>query len=132
MLKALLNILLGSKGPRSRSSVSSETEEKIRRDWDTINTLLKQGSPSQLKQALITADKSLDNALRDRVAGETMGERLKNAVNIYDRDIYNKIWQAHKLRNSVVHESGFEPAHFMITDAVDNLKKGLLVLGVRI
>lgn len=114
------------------SSVSMETVRKITSDWDNVTILLQGKSPSQLRQALITADKCLDAALKDVVPGETMGERLKNAIDKFDRPTYNRIWDAHKLRNNIVHEAGFEPPYFMVTEAVANLKEGLYKLGVKI
>jgi hypothetical protein len=112
--------------------VTPETEKKIQRDWANVKVMLQQKGPSQLRQALITADKDLDNALRDVVKGETMGERLKAASNRFDSITYQNIWSAHKLRNNMVHEAGYEPPHFMLTEAVDHLKTGLRVLGVNI
>jgi hypothetical protein len=130
MLKLLKSLFGGS--VFATHSVKAETVSKIQSDWATVNILLSQKSPTQLKQALITADKAMDNALRDIVPGETMGDRLKAAQNRFDQVTYNKIWEAHKLRNSVVHESGFEPPYFMLTDGVQKLKKGLEALGVRV
>lgn len=112
--------------------VSAATESNIKTDWRKIDTLLKGGSPSQLKDALITADKTMDNALRDLVDGENMGQRLKNAKNLFEWEVYNKIWKAHKLRNTMVHEAGFEPTHGMITDAITRLRKGLHELGLKV
>lgn len=116
----------------SRKHVSTETREKIDSDWRNINVLIKEGKPSQLRQALITADKTVDAALKDLVAGETMGERLKNAKDLFDRASYDKLWKAHKMRNSVVHEAGFEPAHFTVKRAIEDLKKSLKILGVSV
>jgi hypothetical protein len=113
-------------------SVRGETQENIRTDWDSIKTLLKQKSPSQLRQALIVADKSLDSALRDLVVGESMGERLKNAKDLFQWDVYQKIWDAHKLRNNLVHESNFEPPYFMVSEAVSNIQRGLISLGLKV
>lgn len=115
-----------------RHGVSSDTSDKIRRDWSNINNLLKGKSPSQLRQALITADKTLDNALRDIVDGQTMGERLKNARDKFDPITYNKLWDAHKIRNNLVHEADYEPPYFVLEEAVNKFKKGLLELHVKI
>jgi len=115
-----------------RRIITVETKEKIQRDWKNVEILLSQKGPSQLRQALITADKSLDNALKDIVDGETMGDRLKNAENLFERDEYNKIWEAHKVRNSLVHESGYEPPYFVVTTAVQDLKDALEKIGVRV
>ncbi|MFZ2664304.1 MAG: hypothetical protein WAX66_02995 [Patescibacteria group bacterium] len=116
----------------SKGSVSLSTVENIRRDWENINVLVSQKGPSQLRQALISADKSLDNALRDIVGGEAMGERLKESQDLFDRSLYNKVWEAHKLRNSLVHESGFEPPYFVVIEAINNLKEALYILGVKV
>ena len=126
----LFNLLF--KKSIKRRIITVETKEKIQRDWKNVDILLSQKGPSQLRQALITADKSLDNALKDIVEGETMGERLKNAENFFERDQYNKIWEAHKVRNNLVHESGYEPPYFVVTKAVQDLKEGLEKLGVRV
>ncbi len=113
-----------------RGTVSSQTIEKISRDWENIAVLVKGKSPSQLKQALITADKTLDAALKDIVLGDTMGERLKNAKDKFDRATYNRIWDAHKLRNSLVHEAGFEPGYFTLDGAITNIRMALRKLRI--
>ncbi len=115
-----------------RSSVSQSTEEKIRKDWENIKILATSKSPSQLRQGLITADKTLDNALKDIFEGETMGERLKNAKDRFDEITYNKIWEAHKIRNNLVHETGYEPPYYVLTEAIEKLRTGLQALGVRV
>jgi hypothetical protein len=115
----------------TRRIITVETRNKIQSDWKNIEVLLSQRGPSQLRQALITADKSMDNALKDLVAGENMGERLKNAEKMFDRDEYNKIWEAHKVRNNLVHESGYEPPYFVLTQSVESLKSGLERVGIR-
>jgi len=64
------------------------------------------------------------------VEGQAMGDRLKNAKNLFNPQSYDKLWQAHKLRNSLVHESGFEAQGFIIKLAVKSLKDGLIELGI--
>jgi hypothetical protein len=125
------DLLFGTQ-KKSSGSVRGETQDNIRVDWENIKVLLNQKGPSQLRQALITADKSLDNALKDMVLGENMGERLKNAKDMFPWDLYQKIWEAHKMRNSIVHESNFEPPYFMVTEAISNIQKGLDSLGLRV
>ena len=125
-LKKILNFLAGKK------SVSERVTAMVTRDWQEIENLLKGGIPSQLKQALIVGDRSLDSALKDLVAGETMGERLRNAKNLFRSQTYEKIWQAHKLRNSLVHESGFEVQSFMLKSLTENFRSGLKELGIKL
>ncbi len=112
--------------------IAANTRDKIVDDWRNVEMLLNQKSPSQLKQALIMADRSLDNALKDIVDGNSMGERLKNAQNIFSYDVYNEIWEAHKVRNSLVHESGYEPPYFVVIQSVESFKKGLQSLGINL
>jgi hypothetical protein len=112
--------------------VTLQTARKIRDDWENVEILLKGNAPSQLKQAVITADKILDNALKDLVAGQTMGERLKNFRDRIDRGSYNRMWEAHKLRNSMVHELNFDPQHFVLREAVSDIKNVLLKMGVKL
>lgn len=132
LISSIFKSLFGGVGGFGRVTVSADTQSRIKSDWRNIQTLINGGQPSQLRQALITADKSLDNALRDVVAGDSMGERLKNAKDKFDWAVYDKIWKAHKIRNSLVHESGYEPTHTMVTNAIDDLKKGLNRLGVSV
>jgi hypothetical protein len=127
-MNMFLDFLFGKK--LSRRTISPETRGNVEREWKNIQVLLSAKGPSQLRQALISADKCLDNVLRDLIPGETMGERLKNAENIFDKNLYNKIWQSHKIRNTLVHEAGYEPPHFVITEAVENFRKGLNSLGL--
>ena len=115
---------------RRSGSVKPLTSNKISGDWLVIKQQLAGKQPSQLRQALITADKALDAALSDVVIGGTMGERLKNSRHLFDNTLYNKLWGAHKMRNALVHESGYEPPHHMITRGVDDIKRGLKSLGV--
>jgi hypothetical protein len=81
---------------------------------------------------LITADRSLDTALRDVTPGETMGERMKSVGSRFEKIQYNKIWQAHKMRNMLVHESDYDPPHFMIIENINILKEALKTLGVKL
>lgn len=116
----------------TRTTVFPQTEERIKKDWANINILLKGRSPSQLKQALLTADRTLDDALKDISEGTTMGERLKNAKLKFDRNLYSKIWEAHKMRNSMVHEANFEPPYYVIQSAVETIREALKSIYVRI
>ena len=123
-LKFLFNV------KKSNRIISLQTRNNVERDWARVSELLDKKGPSQLREALITADRCLDSVLKDLIDGETMGERLKNSSNMFDRDLYNKIWEAHKVRNTLVHEAGYEPPYFVINQSVENLKQGLNSLGM--
>ena len=131
---SLLSFLFGGakSGGFGRGKVTPHTRQKIESDWRQIDTLVKQGAPSQLRQALITADKTLDAAMKDIVSGEKMAERLKNSKDFFEYSLYDKIWKAHKMRNSIVHEAGYEPTHSMVTNSIEILRQGLNILGVKV
>ena len=62
-----------------------------------------------------------------------MGERLKNA-RPYFRDfrVYQGLWEAHKVRNALVHEADYEPIHSVTKGAVAKIKQGLQALGAKL
>ena len=113
--------------------VSAPTMLTIQNKWrGSIDLALKSRNPSQLRQALITADKLLDAALKDVSNGENMGGRLKNAQKKFDWEVYDKLWKAHKVRNALVHDVSYEPTYFVLEEALRDFKKGLESLGVRL
>lgn len=130
MIKNLLRLIFGKRVFR-RSTVSTQTEDKILEDWRKIEEFIQSKSPASNRQALIMADKSLDNALKDIVDGETMGDRLKLSKDRFEPTLYNKIWEVHMMRNALVHESGYEPPYHSISNAFEIYKRALLTLGIR-
>lgn len=112
--------------------IQKVTADKISIDWRSINDLILKDTPTHLRQAVIVADNTLDAALKDIVAGDTMGERLKNAKDKFNYTTYDRLWKAHKLRNGIVHETSFEPNHFMVKEAIQSIKDGLIILGIRL
>jgi hypothetical protein len=115
------------------STVSSEKLDLIKREWEQIDILLQGGQPSQLRQALIAADKTLDTALKDVVPGDKMADRIRAARDTkFDPRMYDKVWKAHLMRNSLVHEAGYEPPHHMLKGGISDLRNALSKLGVQV
>ena len=127
----LFNLLFG-KSLFGRTTVSPQTEERVKQDFAKIDGLIKLGSPSNLKEALISSDRALDNVLKDIFSGDSMGERLKEASTRFERPTYNKIWEAHKVRNALVHESNYEPPYYVTKKAIDDLRRAINILGVSV
>lgn len=102
--------------------------EKYRVKYLSIENHLKRDEPSSYHMAILNADKLVDEALRDRgFRGETMGERMKNAAQIFsDR---NGIWTAHKLRNQIAHEVDVHISYEQARHALINFKRALKDLG---
>ena len=132
-----LDFIFGSKKTKrrlrhqySKLSLSSADTRKIQDEWARIDELLKIGQPSQLRQAVIKADNILDFALSRLTTGTTMGERLKNARPYFrDFSVYQGLWEAHKVRNALVHEADYEPPHYVVKNAIAKYKRGLDTLG---
>lgn len=85
-------------------------------------------TPDSWQLAIIQADKLLDQALRERgVAGETLGERLKNAKP-YLSNIDN-VWKAHKIRNHIAHDADATVSKRHASEAMKIFKRALTDLG---
>lgn len=125
----------GKVGVRERSTVGvlkPFDKNKIQDDWVRIEQLTQTSRPSALKEAVVVADKLLDYALLQTSSGETMGERLKNVYLAFPRDIYQGLWDAHKMRNASVHDPNFDLSVLVAREVLEKFKKGFQVLGVRI
>ncbi len=83
------------------------SKKRVIKGWKTIKTRMVAGDENSLKLALIEADNILDEALRQAgIQGEGLGDRLKQLTAAQLTNI-DDIWQAHKLRNRLVHEANF-------------------------
>ncbi len=110
---------------RSKKGVSKRLDvEFYRVKYMAIENQLKKGEPSTYHMPVIEADKLLDYALKERgYHGQTMSERMKNANGIFsDR---NGVWQAHKLRNRIVHEPDMKASYEETRHALNWFKKAL-------
>lgn len=93
-----------------------------------IEHQLKRDEFSSYHLSILNADKLLDKALTERgFSGNTMGERMKNASKTFsDR---NGIWNAHKLRNRIAHESDVSVTYDQARSALANFRKALKDVG---
>lgn len=85
-------------------------------------------SSEGMAQAVIDADKLLDEALKKRkYRGKTMGGRLVSAQRIFtDNDA---IWYAHKLRNKLTHQEIAKLKQSEAKQALAGLRQALKDLG---
>lgn len=125
----------GAKEKRGRDEVGALKpfdKEKILTDWQRIEELAETGRPSAYKEAVLNADKLLDYALIQIASGEAMGERLKNAYPAFPRDVYQGLWDAHKMRNALVHEAEFDLTILVAREILGKFERGFQALGVEI
>lgn len=122
----------GNKEKRGRDAVGNLKpfdKEKISTDWQRIKELAETGRPSAYKEAVLNADKLLDYALIQIASGEAMGERLKNAGEAFPWDVYQGLWDAHKMRNALVHDPNFDLSILVAREVLEKFKKGFQFLG---
>ena len=101
----------------------------IKARWDEIERMAAAGGEMNLKMAVMEADKLLDHALKAMaIPGTTLGERLKFAA--YKFPKIREVWNAHRLRNQLAHESSYylEPSY--ARKAVRDFKDALRLLSV--
>jgi len=88
-----------------RRDLSKDVAQK---SWKQIEDHFYRGDENDLKIAIIEADKLLEEALRHAgIRGMNLGERLKNLKPNQFPNL-DDLWQAHRLRNQIVHEPTFK------------------------
>lgn len=111
----------------TRRSSRALDQEKYRSKWLSITQQFGD-TPMSWQFAILTADKLLDSAMRERgVNGTTLGERLKNAKP-YLTNI-DSVWRAHKLRNRIAHDDGVVVSKRQASEMLKIFKRALTDLG---
>ncbi|MDD3662039.1 MAG: hypothetical protein PHG63_03145 [Candidatus Dojkabacteria bacterium] len=97
---ALLSVVVFLTGGRKSKAVRKTLLDRLSECMPLVR-----GDVSRRRDCIIRLDTLLGKSLEYAgVRGETVGDRLKNARGLFDRDRYNQLWEAHKLRNRLVHE----------------------------
>ena len=92
---------------RRKFGLSGEDKSYIIKKRLEIEQLLKSNSIIELKHAVLEADKLVDFILKKKgYRGEAFANRLRAAEKYIEPDVYDRIWQGHKIRNQIVHDSG--------------------------
>jgi len=98
--------------------------------WHKIQEHFYRGGESDLKVAILEADKLLNDSLKEAgVMGVQLGDRLKKAT---DQQIpnLNELWQAHKLRNQIAHEPNFKLKRDLAERALGIYETALRNMGI--
>ena len=84
--------------------VSSSTTIPPNAEWEHVEELIRSGSESDWRQAIIEADIMLDGLLQSLgYRGQTIAERLQS-VDPADMETLELAWSAHKVRNRIAHD----------------------------
>lgn len=86
--------------------------------WGKVKSKMQSGAPDAMRLAVIEADGAVDEVLRRMgLAGETFAERLGRLSP--DRySTLDRVWDAHRLRNNLVHTPDFQVAPSKAEEAV--------------
>ncbi|MBU6389119.1 hypothetical protein KGQ71_01240, partial [Patescibacteria group bacterium] len=118
-----------SKTVTGKSTAFLEELAILGKHWPRVEQQLQSDTTRSL--AISEADKILDQALRlYGVSGDSTGERLQSARNLFSKDVYERIWSAHKLRNTVAHEVGAKVSAQEAKTAIAGFRLGLYQLKV--
>jgi hypothetical protein len=98
--------------------------------WESVLEKLAKDDEDSYKLAVIEADKIFDDLLKKiGYLGEDMGERLKQLTPAQLSNL-DEVWQAHKLRNQIVHEPDFHLTHSQARRAIEIYQRALEDLEV--
>lgn len=111
----------GLKSPRRITLTTADRNYLVEKRLE-IEKILRSDSPIELKHALIEADKLVDHTLKlQHFSGATFADRLRSAQGNVHQNIYNDIWQGHKVRNEIVHEQGNHISNPELKSAAEKL-----------
>jgi len=120
--KALLHVL-------DKPETEEEAEAMYMDDWGQIKQFANSMQEAEWKLAVIQADKLVDEMLKVQgFQGESMGERLMSI----DPNRYltlQELWEAHKLRNLLVHDISRSISKGQAVAAVESYERFLMELG---
>ncbi|MEA3329841.1 MAG: hypothetical protein U9Q06_03800, partial [Nanoarchaeota archaeon] len=97
--------------------------------WNDIVELLNRKEETSWKLAVMEADKLLDHVLKSMaIPGLNLGERLRFIQHKYPK--IRNVWNAHKVRNRLVHEANFHLTRTQAIAAIKDFKRALELLSV--
>ena len=124
VIAVVISVLISLSG---RSAAKGIDKEHFKNEWNDVIQLSKDKKTQAM--SVIHADKLLDDALKClRYDGKTMAERLVAAKQRLKHK--DEVWQAHKLRNKIVHETLHEPTEKEIKLALKGYYSTFKDLGV--
>ena len=105
-------------------------KEEVKNNWLRIQELMVSTNPSDWNMAVLHADSLLDEVLiRFGYQGESMADRLK-IVDPHQMPSLDRIWSAHRLRNSIAHDPGLQNTRETIEYAIKTYEQALKELGL--
>lgn len=114
-------VKLPFRGLKSKNRLSVSDQQHLIAKKNEILSLLNSENPIELRHAVLEADKLADWILKKKgYGGETFADRLRAAEKDIPKNVYNNIWQGHKIRNQIAHENA-EISHLALRAAIKNI-----------
>lgn len=103
---------------------------RLEKKWQQIQDRLEKSDEANLKLAVIEADNFMDDVLkRMALEGKDMGERLEKLTTQQLKSL-DDIWDAHRLRNLIVHQTNVSINQNQAKKAIESFEKALKELEV--
>jgi len=88
-----------------KHKLSSDDQKQIILKHREIEKMAESDNMYELRHAVIEADKLVDFILKKKgYNGETFADRLRNAEKDINKNLYQNLWNAHKVRNQIAHD----------------------------
>jgi len=106
------------------------SKRRMLKKWNSIMKMLETGNEANIKLAVIESDKLLDNVLEIiGYRGKSLGQKLQQLTTA-QLSCLDEVWQAHKVRNNIVHQADFKLKVSTAKEAVEAFGKALRELEV--
>lgn len=111
--------------PKRGPSEKFKSKDVAKDLWFGILQRVQKDTPQDLAFAIIEADKLIDAILKSNgFSGETMAERMKR-INPQQLTSIEHLWEAHKIRNDIVHTPGYVVTHELAKKVLRDYEKVL-------
>lgn len=112
-------------GSQESTAMEREDAYPYLEAWEEVKKRANSHRDAEWKLAIIEGDKFVDTVLQaSGFPGETMGERLM-LIKPDQLGSLQDLWDAHKLRNLLVHEAGYQVRHEQVLSAINAFEKVL-------
>jgi hypothetical protein len=113
---------LAFRGISGKRGITVSDRQYITKKRQEIEQMAGSNNVHELKQAVFEADKLVNYILENLgFVGDTFAEKMNTARGKINPEIYEGIWQGHKVRNRLAHESDFEVTSSELKQATEKL-----------
>lgn len=124
-LRAIQRKSSGGVPAKDENARRAPSEDLVAKPWQDVVMRLGSANPSEWNLAVIRADSLFDGVLKEMgLSGDTMGDRLKQ-LDLSKLASLNEVWEAHKIRNRIAHETDRILTHDEATRAIGAFEAAL-------